>query len=197
MLEYSEYMAYQFKITLEGIEPPIWRRFQIPKTATMGEFAYALEDSMKWSGTCFHRFIVEKSIALPDYENGEWYDILETIPLSSMIEHTLEYEYNIDDHKELGGGWMHTIEYEGEVESTCIHPVCIDGERACPPDCLDGYAKAYGSFLQVVMNEDHPERDWALYKHDYEDTGFHPEAFDKKTVRYRKYIRLGKKQYWN
>lgn len=41
-----------------------------------------------------------------------------TSPVKYDRAHTLEYEYNIDD--ELGGGWMHTIEYEGEVKSTCI-----------------------------------------------------------------------------
>ena len=188
-----EYMAYQFKVTLEGINPPIWRRFQVPKTSTMGEFSFAIEDSMKWSGTFFHRFIIEKSIPLPDYDSGEGYYMLENIMLSDMIHYTMEYEYNISD--EIGNGWMHVIEYEGEVESTCVHPVCINGERACPPDSLKGYAKAYDDFLKIVMDKDHHDRYEVLS--DYYITDFHPEVFDKNSVRYRKYIRLGKKQYWN
>lgn len=189
-------MAYQFKVTLENITPPVWRRFLMPKTSTMADFSFAIEDSMKWSGTCLHRFIVEKSIPLPDYENREWYDMLTEIPLSSLVHNTLEYEYNIDD--ELGDGWMHTIELEGEVESDCVHPICLDGENACPPERLKGYHRAYDEFLRIVMDENHPERDEVLYDNHCEDTGFDPKVFDKNTVRYRKYVPCGaKKIYWD
>lgn len=189
------YMAYQFKVTLEDIEPPVWRRFQVPKTATMADFSFAIEDSMKWSGTLLHRFIVERSIPVPDYDNGEWYDMLTEIPLQSLVHNTLEYEYNIGD--DLGTGWMLTIKFEGEVESDCEHPVCLDGERCCPPESLKGYAKAYDEFLRIVMDEEHPDRDEVLYINHCEDTGFDPNVFDKQTVRYRKYVPCGaKKIYW-
>lgn len=151
---------------------------------------------MKWSGTLLHRFIVERSIPVPDYENGEHYDILTEIPISDLVQYTLEYEYKIG--REFGDGWMLTIELEREVESDCPHPVCLDGERCCPPEELEGNAHGYAEFLRVVMNEDHPDRDDVLYDNHCEDTGFDPEAFDKQTVRYRRYVHSGaKKIYWN
>ena len=189
-------MAYQFKITLQEVQPPIWRRFTIPKTATMADFSFAIEDSMKWSGTCLHRFIVERSIPLPDYENSEYYDVLEDIPLSDYIKYTLEYEYKIDN--EIGDGWMHTIELEGEVDCDLPNPVCLEGERNCPPERMKGYADAYREFLDVVMDKEHPDREWVLEDNLYDETDFDPEEFDKETVRYRKYVQKGaRKIYWD
>ena len=44
--------VYQFKISLSGIRPPIWRRIQVPESYTFFELHVAIQATMGWS--CFH-----------------------------------------------------------------------------------------------------------------------------------------------
>ena len=48
--------VYQFKITLKGIKPPIWRRIQVPETYTFGEIHIAIQDAMGRIDYHLHEF---------------------------------------------------------------------------------------------------------------------------------------------
>ena len=48
--------VYQFKIALDGIEPPIWRRIQVPETYSFWDLHVAIQDSMGWSDGHLHEF---------------------------------------------------------------------------------------------------------------------------------------------
>ncbi|HPL29878.1 MAG TPA: hypothetical protein PLG21_17660, partial [Anaerolineae bacterium] len=37
--------VYQFKIVLEGVEPPIWRRIQVPEIYTFWDLHVAIQDA--------------------------------------------------------------------------------------------------------------------------------------------------------
>lgn len=50
---------YQFKVTLEGIEPPIWRRFQVPSDITFGKLHDVLQTVMGWEDGHLHLFEVD------------------------------------------------------------------------------------------------------------------------------------------
>lgn len=53
---------YLFKITLVGILPPIWRRFQVPETYTFWDLHVAIQDVMGWMDSHLHQFsIIEPS----------------------------------------------------------------------------------------------------------------------------------------
>ena len=61
--------VYQFKVTLQGVEPPIWRRVQVPASATLFRLASVLILAMGWNGGHLHRFrIGGKSYGMPDDE---------------------------------------------------------------------------------------------------------------------------------
>ena len=45
--------VYQFKITLEGIKPAIWRRIQVSENYTFWDLHVAVQDSMDWAGGDF------------------------------------------------------------------------------------------------------------------------------------------------
>ena len=57
--------VYQFKISLLGIRPPIWRRIQVPETYTFWDLHVAIQDVMGWADYHLHKF----GITSP--ENGE------------------------------------------------------------------------------------------------------------------------------
>ena len=113
-----------------------------------------------------------------------------------MLNSEMEYEYNITIES-LGEGWMHTIEFEGYLpDQNIVHPICLDGERACPPEHLEGYPKGYYKFLEIMQDINHPDREDVMYHNDIENN-FNSEKFDKSTVRYRKYFTpTSKKEYW-
>lgn len=51
-------MIYQFKITLAGVKPPIWRRIQVPESYTFWDLHVAIQDAMGWLDCHLHQFEV-------------------------------------------------------------------------------------------------------------------------------------------
>jgi len=50
--------VYQFKLVLLGVEPPIWRRIQVPETYSFWDLHVALQDAMGWLDYHLHVFRV-------------------------------------------------------------------------------------------------------------------------------------------
>ena len=50
---------YQFKITLEGVRPPIWRRIQVPETYSFRDLHIAIQDVMGWGDYHLYEFHVD------------------------------------------------------------------------------------------------------------------------------------------
>ena len=70
--------VYQFKITLEELDPPIWRRIQVPETYSFWDLHVAIQDAMGWTDSHLHQFEMtspktgsEVEIGIPD---NEWED---------------------------------------------------------------------------------------------------------------------------
>lgn len=185
-------MAYQFKVTLQDIEPPIWRRIVVPKHVHLADFGYAVLDAMGWFATCQWRVHLNKSIMVPDYYETMCEELFYHF-IKDYLDCEIEVEYAFDEDLDEGwkGAWFHTVEFEGEVEPPEgfreVVSMCIDGARSCPPDFVK-YAKGYQEFLEEIADKDNPDRlaiihdvcvDWE--KRD----DFDPEEFDLKTVKIR------------
>ena len=181
--------GYQFKITLQNIEPPIWRRIIVPQDIHMADFGCYILDAMQWKWFYLHRFHIDKALLMPDFL-WRYYDyrILHYNFIRDFLESELELEYWVDfDRAEVDLlGWMHTIEYEGEAEFAG-KPVCIDGARACPPVDI-GFEEGYKRLLETIAQGDKD----AVYDMLYEGFGewdedkvYDPEAFDKTKCNFR------------
>jgi hypothetical protein len=87
------------------------------------------------------------------------------------------YEYD------FGDGWIHEIVVEEVLrpERAIKHPVCIAGERACPPEDCGGIWGYYG-MLEAVRDSEHPEHEGIL---EWMGADFDPEAFDRDKVNRR------------
>ncbi len=48
--------VYQFKVTLKGIRPPIWRRIQVPGNYSLWDLNVAIQDAMGWFDLQLHSF---------------------------------------------------------------------------------------------------------------------------------------------
>jgi len=101
------------------------------------------------------------------------------LPKSGKRFH-FEYEYD------FGDSWWHQVLFEGclSVEPGQRYPLCLEGERACPPEDVGG-TSGYEEFLVSIADPDddrHQERlEWI-------GGSFDPENFDpeKATKRMRR-----------
>ena len=50
--------VFQFKITLLGIEPPIWRQIQISYLCISWTLHVVIQDAMVWQNYHMHEFII-------------------------------------------------------------------------------------------------------------------------------------------
>ncbi len=184
-------IVYQFRIELLEIEPPIWRRIQVPSRYNFWDLHVAIQDSMGWLDYHLHAFHVRMphkkkmvDIGIPDDELDEeeikpgW-----EIPIAhyfSEIGDEALYEYD------FGDSWIHHILFEGVLlrEKGGKYPKCIAGERACPPeDC--GSVPGYYELLEIIKNPDHPEyedmNEW-LKGHAKNYYPYDPDKFDPSAV---------------
>ncbi|MBV9483557.1 MAG: plasmid pRiA4b ORF-3 family protein [Acidobacteria bacterium] len=62
------------------------------------------------------------------------------------------------DNVDFGDNWRHTIALEKilPISPTTVRPICLAGERHCPPEDVGG-ALGYEEFLQVVFEPTHEE----------------------------------------
>jgi hypothetical protein len=171
--------AYQFKITLAGFKPAIWRRIQV-EDCTLGKFHEYIQTSMGWSNSHLHRFqIGEKEYADPmlmedDMEEFGYLDST-TIMLSEVLpkkqrRFRIVYEYD------FGDSWFHEILFEGckEAEVDRQYPMCVEGERACPPEDVGG-VWGYADFLNAIGNKRNKSHKELL---EWVGGNFDPDKFD-------------------
>lgn len=178
----------QFRVTLQGIEPAIWRVIQVPVSYSFWDLHVAIQDAMGWLDYHLHSFRIddpidgsEALIGIPDYEGYGDQEYLPgwEIPVSKYFASPGDealYEYD------FGDGWEHTVVLQAIVDrvSRKRYPVCVAGARACPPeDC--GGVPGYEDLLEIVRDPEHEE---------YEETlqwlggRFEPEVFSPEKVKF-------------
>ena len=79
----KELSVYQFKITLLGINPAIWRRIQVHSDYTFWDLHVAIQSAMGWYDYHLHEFVVkdlihgeEESIGIPEDEEDPYTELL-------------------------------------------------------------------------------------------------------------------------
>lgn len=179
-------LVYQFKILLKGIKPAIWRQIQVPETFSFWDLHVAIQDVMGWLDYHLHQFEMinpstgtKVAIGIPDDEFETDIEILpgwkQKISAYFSLNNTkADYIYDFGDN------WEHTLKLEKILpqDRDIIYPICIGGERSCPPeDC--GGKWGYKDFLEVIMDPNHEQ-----YQEMLEWVGgeFDPEHFDIKEV---------------
>lgn len=176
--------VYQFKIFLQESEPLIWRRIQVPENYTFFDLHAAIQDAMGWDDSHIHDFEVKhpikggtKRIGAPDEQFGEeispeWEEYIKDY--FSKSNKLADYMYD------FGDSWAHKIKLEKILprEDKVKYPVCISGERACPPEDCGGIWE-YMDILKML--KDPKSKD---YKEVIEWIGedFDPENFDPQSV---------------
>jgi hypothetical protein len=172
---------YQFKVTLKGSDPPIWRRIQV-LDCTLGELHEVLQVVMGWEDCHLHQFIVrgeyygplEPEDVLWDMEkhDEEETSIRQIVKMGRKTRFTYEYDF--------GDLWQHEIVLEKtlEPEPKVRYPRCVEGAMACPPeDC--GRVWGYAEFLEAIGDPKHESHEDML---EWIGGGFDPEKYDLDAV---------------
>jgi hypothetical protein len=66
--------VHELTITLLGVEPPVWRRVQVPSGATLSRVHGDIQAVMGWSNSHLHQFeIGDIRYGSPDHDDlSEW-----------------------------------------------------------------------------------------------------------------------------
>jgi hypothetical protein len=188
----------RLRISLDGIEPEIWRRAEVPSALTLKAVHDVIQAVMAWEDYHLFEFrIDEKRYGIPD---PDWDIGLETanaknIKLKAVVDRGIDtFFYTYD----FGDSWDHIIEIEDvfDAEPNLSYPRFIDGERRAPPEDVGGIP-GFFDFLDVMEKGKGPR-----YREVVEWYGkpFDPNEFDLLPIRLRlgtiiKRRRAGKASY--
>ena len=168
-------------ITLEGVEPRIWRTFTVESDIRLAELHVLIQRVMGWNDCHLHEFRVgERRYGILDPDVGPGVLDERRARLGKLLKGTsgsIRYIYDFGDN------WKHTIEFQpSDVPiALCDMPKCLDGARACPPDDSGGIWN-YAELLEILAD---PKRDDPEGIRGWVDPEFDPESFDVETVNAR------------
>ncbi len=146
-----------------------------------------IQTSMGWTNSHLNHFRIDEQLygdpllMQENFEDMEYRDST-TTKLSDILPkdgHRFAFEYEYD----FGDGWIHEVLFEGRLpaDSGAKYPLCLEGERACPPEDIGG-VWGYADFVEAIADPKHEEYEnllaWAGGKFDPE--AFTPEAATKR-----------------
>ena len=171
--------SLQLKITLDNVEPPVWRRLVVRDDLSFLQLHKIIQAAMGWQDYHMHQFELASprlfigTQSKDDFLFGESPRMLpeRTTRLADVLGKKRKLHYWYD----FGDDWWHTIAIEKRLPAESDAPAAelLAGEGACPPeDC--GGPWGYAGMLEAAADPTHPEhqdiREWL--------GDFDPAAFD-------------------
>lgn len=171
------------RISLDELEPEIWRRVAIPSHFSLRKVHEVIQVVMPWTNSHLHEFIIDdiryshpKSKEFPEVKDSSKVDLQTLLP-----RHRSKAEYVYD----FGDSWIHEIFVEAisRAQEGALYPLCLDGDRACPPeDC--GGPPGFFDYLEESKVLGHPKQHEALdWRNDFDPKRFN---IDEINARLRK-----------
>ena len=146
--------VYQLHISLNDIEPMIWRRILVPSEITLDVLHLCIQNVMGWQDEHLHLFIdgdKQYGTHEPGWDElGAEHEDERAVRLRQILtrpKQNLLYKYD------FGDSWLHTIKLEEikSIEEVEDSQFCLDGERACPPENC-GSVPGYYHLLEVMAD---------------------------------------------
>lgn len=183
---------YQLKVTLQDIQPPIWRRVQLWEDSTLAQLHTILQIVMGWEDCHLHQFEIGRrlySVPDPDDDMYERKVIDESrVALGDVVPRVgTSFAYLYD----FGDSWRHDLLLEAILlpETATQYPTCIGGERRTPPEDVGG-TPGYEEYLAVMADPNHDEHENMLqWRGSFDPESFSPARVNqdlRKTFRSRK-----------
>lgn len=174
---------YEFEVSLQEIQPRIWRRFLLRTTATFAQLHKAIQESFGWEERHLWEFRLPTCQGWPiagppdgGEENDRPTPDAKTVKLSSYFtgRRVVEWcEYLYD----FGDDWTHDVKLIAvRSEKESFKRRLLDGERAAPPeDC--GGTPGYEHVVHFVETGEDRYDDDSKGLEAWLD-GWKPDAFD-------------------
>lgn len=161
--------------------PEIWRRFQLTDEMTLFDLHNVIQIVMGWTDSHLHDFEIKGKRYSHLSPHDDAYDDPpideENVLVRNVLKRTgQKFQYIYD----MGDNWQHTLVVEEVTESPAglPHPICLAGERACPPeDC--GGTWGYHEMLEAVRDPLHEEHESYL---EWLRPDFDPDHFGLRDV---------------
>jgi hypothetical protein len=172
-------VVFQIKVSLMGIAPLIWRRVQT-LDCTLADLHDLLQVTMGWEFEHLYRFIIG-GVDYADLDMAGDEDAQDACDtnLSAILpaqNRRPRFHYLYD----FGDQWMHQLVVEERLspEQGTKYPICVAGQRACPPeDC--GGPWGYPDFVETISDAHHRRHEETL---EWVGGEFDPERFDLDSV---------------
>ncbi len=147
---------YQLRISIDGVDPPIWRRIQV-ENYHLGALHKIIQELFDWGDGRSHTFY--RPWLGRSRRHGEIWDREKKVRLSHIVAENYErfvYVYS-------GDTWYHTVEIEATlpIEQGARYPLCLGGEGAAPDESVGG-PKQWQSLIKAAgdleKSRDRPEQ---------------------------------------
>jgi hypothetical protein len=149
--------VYQLRITLDGVTPEVWRRVLVPGGYTLDRLHRVIQHAMGWWDYHLHSFEIHGVLyGEPDpHDDLRVRDELDA-RLDDVVRSGDLFRYTYD----YGDWWEHLLHVEAvwPAEPDERYPVCLEGERACPPEDVGG-VYGYRRLVRALRDPEHPEHD--------------------------------------
>ncbi|MCL4694663.1 MAG: tetratricopeptide repeat protein [Candidatus Hydrogenedentes bacterium] len=170
--------AYQVKLTVQDIDPSIWRRLLISGEDTLADLHDAIQICFGWDNCHLHEFNIGKKRygtqdedCPPDVLDDEAYSLDQILKGKKA-----KFEYVYD----FGDNWRVDVVVEDvqPLDPDQLYPHCVDGSRRGPAEDSGG-PWGYMSKLETLRNPDDP--DYADIV-DWMGEDWDPEHFDLQEI---------------
>lgn len=174
----------RLKIELDDWSPVIWRRVEVPLTASLKTLHDVIQAAMPFDDCHLFEFRADgKRFAIPD---PEWDNLRDrtfsarTTKLGALVDRgvaRLSYTYD------FGDDWRHTVTVEAvfSADPGSDYPRYIDGARRGPPEDVGGIP-GFELFLDAMADPDHEQHDELMRWH---GRPFDPEHLDDADIQAR------------
>lgn len=163
--------AYQVKLTLRDVKPPVWRRLVLPGQWHLDQVHDAIQVAMGWENAHLHEFQVgEERYGQP---SPEWDNDVHSETTARLHEVLSGLGDRLSYWYDFGDDWYHDLIVE-ELAEPVSTARCLAGRGACPPEDSGGPWE-YAEMLAALADPKHES--YATYAEWIGD--FDPKAFDQ------------------
>lgn len=164
----------QMKISLDYVEPPVWRRFLVDSAVSLDRFHDIIQTIMGWTNSHLYGFTIDGIEYSP--ADDEFDSEYEDTKGKTLTKLGLRPRQKIKYIYDFGDDWMHTIVVEKIIDGDMgmDPPQCLEGARNCPPeDC--GSVPGYEEIVEAMKK---PQSEQAREFIDWLGQLYDPEKFD-------------------
>jgi hypothetical protein len=126
----------ELKVSLARFRPPVWRRVQLPVTATLGDLHDVIQVLFGWDGDHLHAFRVGKKTYSDSFANLDGAEDEEAVRLRDAFAGGGKVGYTYD----FGASWEHEVTLEKTLarEAGRKYPVCVAFRADSPVEYWSG-----------------------------------------------------------